>query len=94
MSETDRRKFLTVAGAGAAAGVVGITAGPAFAGQTERSRNGAKETVVAYVEDHNSNEIILMVGDREVVGKSVRNASGMGKSGLASNPDSFSKKPP
>ncbi len=63
MGETDRRKFLTVAGAGAAAGVVGITAGPAFAGQTERSRNGAKETVVAYVEDHNSNEIILMVGD-------------------------------
>jgi hypothetical protein len=45
---------------------VGITAGPAFAGQTER-KNGAKETVVAYVEDHNSNEIILMVGDREVV---------------------------
>jgi hypothetical protein len=67
MSETDRRKFLAVAGAGAAAGVVGITAGPAFAGQTERSKNGAKETVVAYVEDHNSNEIILMVGDRELV---------------------------
>ena len=67
MSDTDRRKFLAVAGAGAAAGVVGITAGPAFAGQTERSKNGAKETVVAYVEDHNSNEIILMVGDREVV---------------------------
>ena len=67
MSETDRRKFLAVAGAGAAAGVVGITAGPAFAGQTERSKSGAKETVVAYVEDHNSNEIVLMVGDREVV---------------------------
>ena len=53
MSETNRRKFLAAAGAGAAAGVVGITAGPAFAGGgAVRSTKAAKETVVAYVEDH------------------------------------------
>ena len=53
MSETNRRKFLAAAGAGAAAGVVGITAGPAFAGGAPyASTKAAKETVVAYVEDH------------------------------------------
>ncbi len=66
MSETNRRKFLAVAGAGAAAGVVGISAGPAFAG-TERSKLAAKETVVAYVEDHHGSVVTLLVGDREVV---------------------------
>lgn len=66
MSETNRRKFLAVAGAGAAAGVVGITAGPAFAG-TERSKLAAKETVVAYVEDHHGSIVTMLVGDREVV---------------------------
>jgi hypothetical protein len=67
MSETNRRKFLAAAGAGAAAGVVGITAGPAFAGGTARSKASAKETVVAYVDDHHGSEITLMMGDREVV---------------------------
>jgi len=67
MSETNRRKFLAAAGAGAAAGVVGITAGPAFAGGPVRSGNAAKETVVAYVRDHHSSEVTLLVGEREVV---------------------------
>ena len=66
MSETNRRKFLAVAGAGAAAGVVGISAGPAFAG-TEQSKLAAKETVVAYVEDHHGSVVSLLIGDREVV---------------------------
>lgn len=66
MSETNRRKFLAVAGAGAAAGVVGVTAGPAFAG-TGRSELAAKETVVAYVEDHQGSVVTLLVGEREVV---------------------------
>jgi hypothetical protein len=66
MSETDRRKFLAVAGGGAAVGVVGLTAGQAAA-STTRSPNSARETVVAYVEDHRSNELRLMVGEREVV---------------------------
>ena len=66
MSETNRRKFLAVAGAGAAVGVVGVTAGPAFAG-TSRHRNAAQETVVAYIEDHRGSTVTLLVGEREVV---------------------------
>ncbi len=67
MSETNRRKFLAAAGAGAAAGVVGITAGPAFAGGSVRSDKAARETVVAYVEDHHGSTVTLLVGEREVV---------------------------
>ncbi|MEP6817625.1 MAG: hypothetical protein ABI873_18975 [Marmoricola sp.] len=67
MSETNRRKFLAVAGAGAAAGTVGLTAGTAFAGDTRRNSDSAQEAVVAYVQDHRSSELTLMVGEREVV---------------------------
>jgi hypothetical protein len=67
MSETNRRKFLAAAGAGAAAGVVGVTAGPAFAGGSVRSSKAARETVVAYVEDHHGSVVRLLVGEREVV---------------------------
>jgi hypothetical protein len=68
MSETNRRKFLAVTGAGAAAGTVALTAGPAFAAsETQRSATAARETVVAYVKDHRSSELRLMVGEREVV---------------------------
>jgi len=67
MSETNRRKFLAAAGAGAAAGVVGATAGPAFAGGTVRSSKAARETVVAYVEDHRGSVVRVLVGEREVV---------------------------
>ncbi len=65
MAETDRRKFLAVAGGGAAAGVVGIAV-PASAAAT-RDANSAQETVVAYVEDHRSSKVRLMLGEREVV---------------------------
>ena len=67
MSETNRRKFLAAAGAGAAAGVVGMTAGPAFAGSSVRSDKAARETVVAYVEDHHGSTVTLLIGEREVV---------------------------
>ena len=67
MSETNRRKFLAAAGAGAAAGVVGISAGPAFASGAVRSDKAARETVVAYVQDHRGSEVTLLVGEREVV---------------------------
>ena len=67
MSETNRRKFLAVAGAGAAAGTVGLTSGPAFAGASRRTKDSAQEAVVAYVADHRSSEVTLMVGEREVV---------------------------
>jgi hypothetical protein len=68
MSETNRRKFLAVTGAGAAAGTVALTAGPAFAAsETQRNAKAARETVVAYIKDHKSSELRLMVGEREVV---------------------------
>ena len=67
MSETDRRTFLAVAGAGTAAGVIGLTAGPAAARTTRRHDSSATESVVAYVEDPTSDEVVLMVGDDEVV---------------------------
>ena len=43
-----------------------VTAGPAAASST-RNPNSARETVVAYVEDHHSSKLRLMVGEREVV---------------------------
>ena len=68
MSETSRRKFLAAAGAGAAAaGTVAVTAGTAQARETIRRPDGAREAVVAYVKNHRSDELRLMVGEREVV---------------------------
>ena len=65
MSETNRRKFLAAAGAGAAAGVVGLTATKAYG--VPRSAQAARDTVVAYVEDHHGSTVTLLVGEREVV---------------------------
>ena len=67
MSETSRRKFLAITGAGAAAGTAALTPGVALAATTPRTGRSAKETVVAYVADHHSDELRLMVGEREVV---------------------------
>jgi hypothetical protein len=68
MSDTNRRKFLGMAGAGAAvAGAVSIAPSAAFAGETARKKHSASEPVVAYVEDVESGELHLMVGEREVV---------------------------
>lgn len=66
MSETNRRSFLAVTGAGAVAGTVGLVAGPAAA-SVRRLSGSAQEPVVAYVEDPDSDELQLMVGEREVV---------------------------
>lgn len=66
MSETNRRKFLAVTGMGAVAGTVGLAAGPASA-SVRRHVSSAHEPVVAYIEDHGSDQLQLMVGDREVV---------------------------
>ena len=65
MSESSRRKFLAVTGASAAAGTVALTAGRAAAA-TRRS-DSARESVVAYVRNHRSGELRLMVGEREVI---------------------------
>jgi len=67
MSDTSRRKLLAVSGASVAAGTVGLAMGPAQAGEARRSRTSAQESVVAYVHDHRSSEVRLMVGEREIV---------------------------
>jgi hypothetical protein len=69
MSDTSRRKLLAVGGVSVAAGTVGLTglAGPAQAAEARRSRTSAQESVVAYVRDHRSHEVRLMVREREVV---------------------------
>ena len=67
MGQTNRRTFLTGAGAGAAAGVVGLAAAPATASAAVRNGHAARETVVAYVEDHEGSRVRLLVGEREVV---------------------------
>jgi hypothetical protein len=67
MSETSRRKLLAASGAGVAAGAVGLTMGPARAGEARPTASSARESVVAYVEDHRSATLHLMVGEREHV---------------------------
>jgi hypothetical protein len=67
MSETSRRKLLATAGAGVAAGTVGLTVGPAAAAGVRRTNASARESVVAYVQDHRSSEVRLLVGEREIV---------------------------
>lgn len=64
MSDTSRRKFLAATGAGAVAGTVAVTGTAEAAGPRPGS---AREPVVAYVSDHRLAEVVLMVGEREVV---------------------------
>lgn len=66
MSDTSRRKFLAAAGAGAAAGTVALSTDATAAGTRPRP-DAARETVVAYVKDPRSNELRLLVGEREVI---------------------------
>jgi hypothetical protein len=67
MGDTSRRKVLAATGAGVAAGTVGLTMGPAQAGESRRTAGSARESVVAYVQDHRSGKLRLLVGEREVV---------------------------
>jgi hypothetical protein len=70
MSDTSRRKLLAVSGASVAAGTVGLAGlagGSAQAAEARPSRTSAKASVVAYVHDHRSSEVRLMVGEREIV---------------------------
>jgi hypothetical protein len=67
MSETSRRQLLAATGAGVAAGTVGLTMGSAYAGEARRTSSSAREPVVAYVENHRTDVLRLMVGEREVV---------------------------
>ena len=67
MTDTSRRKLIAVAGAGAAAGAVALTPGMAFARETRAREGSATESVVAYVEDHRSDTVTFLIGEREVV---------------------------
>jgi len=67
MSETSRRKLLAGAGAGVAVGTVGLTMRPAQGAVATPHPAGARESVVAYVEDHRSGQLRLLVGEREIV---------------------------
>lgn len=66
MSDTSRRRFIGVTGAGAAA-VGASTLLPAAASAAARRGDSATSPVVAYVSDHTSDELTLLVGEREVV---------------------------
>ena len=67
MTETSRRNLLAVAGAGAAAGAVALAPGAASAATARPRAGAAQEAVVAYIQDHRSDTVSLMVGEREVV---------------------------
>jgi hypothetical protein len=69
MSDTSRRKFLAVAGIGAAAGTVGLTGMRASAAPATATRHhdSARESVVVYVQHHFSDRVHLLVGEREIV---------------------------
>ena len=65
MSETSRRTLIAMTGAGAAAGAVTLASGAPATAAPQPGR--ARESVVAYVEDHTSDRLRLLVGEREVV---------------------------
>jgi hypothetical protein len=68
MNDPSRRRFLGVAGASAAvAGASAVIPSAAFAGETHRNAGSSTESVVAYVSDTTSDELTLLVGEREVV---------------------------
>jgi hypothetical protein len=67
MSNSSRRRFLGVAGAGAAVAGATVVAPTALAAETHRSATSADESVVAYLDDASSDKVTLLVGEREVV---------------------------
>ena len=68
MGDTSRRRFIGVSGAGAAAvGASTLIPGAASAATTRLHGKSSTSPVVAYVSDVHSDELTLMVDDREVV---------------------------
>jgi hypothetical protein len=61
-SETSRRTFIVLAGAGAGAAALGVAAQPAAG-----AASGVAGPFVAHVRDGGGDRIALMVGEREVV---------------------------
>ena len=66
MSETSRRAFMAVAGAGAAASAVAATAGPAGAETGRAGGLGGGGPVMVYIEDPAAGRLTVMSGDDEV----------------------------
>ena len=66
MNDTSRRKFLAAAAAGAGA-VAGTAVMPIAGAGATTPRGRAQEPVVAWIEDPNRDELVLMAGEREVV---------------------------
>ena len=68
MSETSRRRFIGVTGAGAAAvGATALAPGSAFASQTHRTATAPRHRSSPTSADVDSDEVTLMVDEREVV---------------------------
>jgi len=66
MSETSRRGFMAVAGAGAAAGTVAVTAGSAVAAGSARGERQDGGPVMVYIENPGAGRLTVMRGDDEV----------------------------
>ena len=69
MSDSTRRNFLAVAGAGAVAAGAAIVVAPSANAVPESDAlpAGAKGTMVAYIKDLKKGEVLVMTGDDEVV---------------------------
>lgn len=68
MSETSRRSMIAAAGVGAAAvGAAALVGGSATSASARTRAISAQEPLVAYVEDHRSDRVTLMIGEDEVV---------------------------
>lgn len=68
MSDTSRRRFIGVAGAGAAAaGATALVPGSASAASTRLHPRSSTSPLVAYVDDVQSDQVTFMVDEREVV---------------------------
>jgi hypothetical protein len=69
MSDSTRRTFLAVAGAGTVAGVAAVAAPSAAAGaaESEALPRGARGAMAAYIHDVHKGEVLVMVEDREVI---------------------------
>jgi hypothetical protein len=68
MNDTSRRRFLGVVGAGAiTAGAATVLPDTALAHEARLHPDSASESLVAHVADPASDEVTLLVGEREVV---------------------------
>jgi hypothetical protein len=67
MNDTSRRRFLGVVGAGAVTAGATVLPDTALAQESRLRPESARESLVAHVVDPTSDEVSLLVGEREVV---------------------------